>query len=309
MRTLVHLAFLPLTLVTGAVGQGLLSTAAPDPPPPPWGAKGHELATQAAVEGLPGEMPAFFRERAGQLGYLGPEPDRWRERRLTEMDEAYRYDHYIDLERVPAPALEAADRWEFYRALYDSGLATPESSVGFLPFHIVELYQRLQVEWTRWRRATDPAVRRWVEDRIVNDAGILGHYVADASQPHHTTIHFNGWDAAEPNPEGYTRDRSFHARFESDFVNARVSAADLEPGMASRPLRALEDVRDAVVAHVKESHREVETLYRLDRDVGFDPRGTDAETVEFAADRLAAGAAMLRDLWWTAWVSTARQDG
>ncbi|HEX9885000.1 MAG TPA: hypothetical protein VGA70_00855 [Longimicrobiales bacterium] len=274
------------------------------PAPVPWGAVGHELATRAAVEGLPEEMPAFFRERADQLAYLGPEPDRWRDGGLPEMDEAFKYDHYIDLERISTVALEAEDRWEFYRVVYDSGLESPESDVGFLPFHIVELYQRLLVEWRLWHRATDPSERRWIEDRIVDDAGILGHYVADASQPHHTTIHFNGWAAAAPNPEGFTRDRSFHSRFESDFVNARVTAPDLAPGLASRPLRELEDVRAAVVEHILESHGQVMTLYRLDRDVGFDPARPDSTTRAFAGDRLASGAAMLRDLWWTAWRSS-----
>ena len=54
------------------------------------------------------------------------------------------------------------------------------------------------------------------------------------------------------------------------------------------------------------AHAEVETLYRLDRDVGFDPWEPAApEALEFAAERLAAGAEMLAVLWWSAWVESA----
>jgi hypothetical protein len=51
-----------------------------------------------------------------------------------------------------------------------------------------------------------------------------------------------------------------------------------------------------------ESHGEVDTPYRLDRDIGFDPAGaTESTTCDFAAERLAAGADMLAVLWWSAW--------
>jgi hypothetical protein len=46
----------------------------------------------------------------------------------------------------------------------------------------------------------------------------------------------------------------------------------------------------------------VETLYSLEQRHGFDPAPPPAvEARAFAEARLAAGAAMLRDLWWTAY--------
>lgn len=270
---------------------------------PPWGAHGHLIAAQAASRGLPADMPAFFGERADQLAYLNPEPDRWRGPGQA-MDEAFASDHYIDLERVPDGAMENGNRWDFLRALYGAGFAQPEDEVGLLPYRILELYQRLESAFARWRRATDDAERRWIEDRIINDAGTLGHYVTDAAQPHHTTIHFNGWDADTPNPEGYGVDRTFHQRFESDFIDAHVGVDDLGREMAGRTPRRLSDVRSAVLAHIFEAHEEVEELYRLDRDVGFEAGRRDPRTVAFAVVRLASGAGMLQDLWWTAWVES-----
>jgi hypothetical protein len=49
-------------------------------------------------------------------------------------------------------------------------------------------------------------------------------------------------------------------------------------------------------------------LYRLDRDIGFDPDGpARSETVDFTASRLAEGAHMLAVLWLSAWEESGRE--
>lgn len=293
------------SLVVLLLATGLGAVPGDAPEPRRWGSQGHEMAARAAAEALPSEMPAFFRDAVDQLVYLNPEPDRWRDREQREMDQAFAYDHYIDLENVPKPALEARDRFEYLAALYTARLPKPERDAGFLPFRITELYQRLVAEWRLWREA-DGARRAFVEERVIADAGILGHYVTDASNPHHTTIHFNGWNEQAPNPENYTYDRRFHYRFEAAFVGAHVDQAAVSGRLTGPAHRVGSDIRGAVMDHIFEAHAEVETLYRLDRDVGFDPEGpAPPELVDFAAERLASGADMLRALWWSAWLESA----
>jgi hypothetical protein len=210
---------------------GTANTAAtPSPPPVRWGVDGHVMATRAALGNLPRTMPAFFRNAGPQLEYLSPEPDRWRTSEFREMDEAWKYDHYIDLENVPAGALDAPDRFEFIKALLEAGVQRPQQDVGFLPFRILEVYQRLITGFARWRVAPDGPERGWIQERILHDAGILSHYVVDAAQPHHTTIHFNGWAQDAPNPQGFTTDRGFHSRFESAFVRAHIAPGTWSPG-------------------------------------------------------------------------------
>ena len=296
-----------MSAITVAAIVLLCATGGPDDSTPrPWGFLGHELAARVATEALPADMPVFFRNAADQLVYLDVEPDRWRDFNLREMDQAWNYDHFIDLENVPPGALTEPDRFTFLKALYDAGLEQPERDVGFLPYRILEMYQRLVTEWRMWRDESDPQRRSWIEARILNDAGILGHYVTDASQPHHTTIHFNGWSARAPNPEGYTEDRSFHRRFESLFVEAHVTHDDVSRhAYRGTPRSVAGSARTAVMDYVDESHTHVEELYRLDRDVGFDPDGpTRAATRDFTAARLAAGADMLGWLWWSAWLES-----
>lgn len=95
-------------------GPGLLP--APAEAPFRWGATGHEMAARAAAETLPTDLPGFFRGAGEHLVYLNPEPDRWRSRPLREMDQAWSYDHYIDLENVPPEALDRGDRWTYLKA-------------------------------------------------------------------------------------------------------------------------------------------------------------------------------------------------
>lgn len=264
------------------------------------------MAARAAVETLPGEVPAFFREGVEVLVWLNPEPDRWRDRRLAVMDGAWRYDHYIDLENLPDPALlaESTDRWDFVKKLLAAGVEDPEVSVGFAPFAVLELYQRLTSGFARWRSEQDPRIRGYLEQRILADAGVLGHFVTDLSQPHHTTIHFNGWDEARvPNPGGFTTDRGFHARFESLFVRAHVRYSHVRPRVGD-DARLLEDPRAALIDYVWETNALVEPLYRIDRDHGFAQANPHPVAFEFAVERVAAGAVMLRDLWWSAWVAS-----
>ena len=118
----------------------------------PWGREGHLMVGRAAAAHVPGDMPAFFRREVQRLSYLNYEPDRWRDNDLSEMAEAFRYDHYIDLENVPVAAREAPDRFQFLAVLYrETTLSRPERDAGFLPFRIVELAQRLETEFRRWR--------------------------------------------------------------------------------------------------------------------------------------------------------------
>ncbi|HSM07308.1 MAG TPA: hypothetical protein VK858_21955 [Longimicrobiales bacterium] len=277
---------------------------------PVWGADGHRMAARAAIRGLPSEAPAFFRDAGERLAWLNPEPDRWRVRELREMDQAWTYDHYIDLENIPAGsrATDAPHRYAFLRSLWEAGVDRPERDVGLLPWRILELQQRLTSLWGRWAAARSGEERAFLEARILDDAGILGHYVTDASQPHHTTIHFDGWNAARgadaPNPEGFTEERGFHGRFETAFVSAHVGELSVVRRVppAARDLGDTAGVREAVWAYLRDTHAQVETLYRLEQRHGFDP-GTDPapEARTFAEARLAAGATMLRDLWWTAY--------
>src|SRR5690606_4186452 len=115
-----------------------------------------------------------------------------------------------------------------------------------------------------------------------------------------------GWAEGVPNPRGYTTDRTFHARFESDFVDAHVSQADVSARVRGAPRSLAGRVRAVVWEHVRTSNAAVEELYRLEHEHGFQAdRPASPAARDFAAERLAAGARLLADLWWTAWEESA----
>jgi len=271
-----------------------------------WGDHGHRLVGRAAADAVPDEMPDFFRAAVLQLEYLNPEPDRWRDRTERDLDEALNAarapEHVIDLEMVPPGALDAPDRFAYADSLAAHGEAG--KNAGVLPYQILEMTQRLRVEFRLWRQA--PADERaWIEERIINDAGILGHYVADASNPHHTTIHYNGW--AGDDGRFATLERGFHGRFESAYVESHITRPMVEAAVTA-PVRNVGALRPAIWAYLGQTHALVEPLYELDEREAFGTETTSLDHRDFAVGRLAAGATMLRDLWWTAWVTSASDD-
>jgi hypothetical protein len=265
-----------------------------------WGMYGHEIAGRAAATKLPAELPDFFRNATEQLAYLNPEPDRWRGDGFRELNEAKRYDHYVDFELIPDSILDRPDRFQYLMGLQQIGLPNPARDAGLLPFRIVEMYQSLVVQWRLWNGEQDPAKRGWMEQRIINDAGIMGHYVLDGSNPHHTSVHHDGWRTDYPNPRGFTTERGFHSRFETQFVGATVRGQDLLPHI--REPRRLGNVREDVISYLLESHSHLERLYELDQIERFGRETRGAEHRAFAVQRMAAGSNMLRDLWWTAFL-------
>ncbi len=277
-----------------------------------WGQLGHELSGRAAAMALPNEMPKFFRNAKDQLSYLNPEPDRWKSRDELNidrgMDSAAAPDHFIDLEWAPEAARKALNRYDYTLELNKAGRRP--TNVGFSPYKMLELFQTLRIEFRLWRAEKDGRKRRWIEERIINDAGTLGHYVSDAANPHHTTIHYNGWSG--DNPKGYavfTREpnQGIHYRFEEQYVQSHIGLADIAPLIAQKP-RVYDNAREAIWQHIRDSNKLVEPLYILDKQQPFNDKTTSAEHKKFVSERLANGAQMLRDLWWTAWVTSDPQE-
>lgn len=262
----------------------------------------------AAAQKLPADMPAFFRAASMQLAYLNPEPDRWKDRAERALDPALEGGtgpgHYIDMDLVTPEvlkgALAAPHRFAYADSLRGGGAAA--NTMGLLPFEILEHAQKLRGDFRLWRIAPDSTTRAWIEARIIEDAGILGHYVADGSNPHHTTKHHNGW--VGDNPKGYPTDNRFHYRFESAYVQANIKIADVLAGMTGAP-RTFPNLREATLSYLNTSFAQLETLYELDKRTPFQPETTTPEQKAFATARLSAGAEMLRDIWYTAWVTSA----
>lgn len=281
-----------------------------------WGSEGHIWINEVAAMKLPKSMPSFLQKAADRLGYLGPEPDRWRNQNgEPELKYSQEADHFIDMERWPADLGEfPVGRYGFMKKLYEKRAAmlaagTPQKEadellpdkVGLQPYITMEVYERMKVAMREYRRLkAENKSTKGIENNIILYAGWLGHYVADGSQPLHTTVKYDGW--VGDNPNGYVTKHGIHSDFETRFVKENLALKDFAP-LVHEPVQ-LKNPRQDYIAYLKESNSLVEPLYKIEKAGGFEGKGS-AEGREFANKRLAAGAQMLANLWYTAWMESA----
>lgn len=277
----------------------------------PWGNEGHGAINRVAAEKLPADVPAFLRNSADQLAYLAPEPDRWRQPSELALTRSQEPDHFINLEAVQGMDLPP-DRYSFYRALAARRQETPghpedllPERVGMQPYISIEIYERLVVAFREYRRAIvehrNPA---YPEADTIFYAGWLGHYVGDGANPLHTSIHYDGWIGS--NPKGYTTSKTVHWKMEGIFVAAnfnQLQFADLVPAQPQHLMHPFQDY----LQYLQDSHRYVEAAYQLEKAGGFDGEGTPASR-EFIRQRMAAGATMLRNMWYSAWLQSGEES-
>jgi hypothetical protein len=297
LRRIAALVLLPLVAVPPSFG---------------WGDKGHKMINLLAVQFLPADVPAFLRtpQAAAEIEYLGPEPDRWRSAAEPELDAAQAPDHFIDLEYADVIGPLPRRRYVYIAELTAAEITHADIArelqpehVGFQPYIVNEVWERLKSAMREYRGLTaQHADTKPVEAAILFYAGWLGHYVGDGSQPLHVTRDYNGWVEKE-NPNGYTTERGIHSQFESTFVNVNVQQSDVQPLMTA--VQPVSDEWDAYMAYLRHAASLTERVYQLDKAHGFDGAGS-GEAKQFTAERLAAGASMLRDLIAAAWTQSAQ---
>jgi hypothetical protein len=301
---------LPKLLALVALG-GLISNPAFG-----WGATGHRYIGEIAIRALPDEVPGFLRsdDVARQAGELAREPDRWRgsgQIHDSERDPGHFVDVSDDLTILNGPQLSALPPT---RSDYDTALravGTTQYKVGYLPYSIVDGFQQLKTDFAYWRVdmagakfAKDEKARAWFDkDRAlhemlaIRDLGVWAHFVGDASQPMHASVHYDGWGDL-PNPEGFSSKQGIHRHFEGAFVHDNVSETDVAALVpAYRDCSCAIEARTA--QYLTATNAQVVPFYRLEKAGAFE--SATAEGKSFAAARVAAGAAELRDLIVDAW--------
>jgi hypothetical protein len=182
---------------------------------------------------------------------------------------------------------------------------------GYLYYNILDGYEQLvkdfayyRVETIALKTWTDPQQKAWLvadlrlhEQIIIRDLGWWAHFVGDASQPMHVSIHFDGW-GPYANPRGFTTRRGLHAEFEGAFVKANIKREAVKA--ATVPYRACScTIWDRMRTLILASHAEVVPLYELEQKSGFTVGNPD--TIAFVTARLADSSSALRDMVVDAW--------
>ncbi len=291
-----------------------------------WGRDGHMMINRLAVQNLPNDVPAFLRNAnaVDVIEYEGPEPDRWRNRAEDELSSTQAADHFLDLEYADLAGTTCAvgsagcgadgemlpkKRYDFIRALAAAQATHPDlplspDKVGMQPWQVEEIWERLKSDMRDYRNLTEThGDTAGVKTIILFEAGWLGHYVADGSQPLHATINYNGW-VEKHNPNGYTTEHRIHSQFESVYVTANIKAAEIAPLVAASKPKVIGDEWTQYLDYVRHANSLVERTYQLEKAGGFTDAGSP-EAKAFTEERLASGAIELRDLIYSAWVHSA----
>lgn len=170
-----------------------------------WGKLGHEIITRLAIEGLPDGM-VFFKDNMQYLCDHSTDPDK---RKDEDPEESHK--HYIDIDHykefnVGEMITDKVKLIEVYgKEVVDD--------MGILPWNTVEVLNNLT-----------NSIRDNNKEKILFYAADLAHYVADAHQPQHNVVNYNG---------KLTNQRGIHQRYEIDLIDSNLE--ELETNIS--PLR------------------------------------------------------------------------
>ncbi|MBI4514748.1 MAG: hypothetical protein HY699_02905 [Deltaproteobacteria bacterium] len=253
------------------------------PPAAAWGTRTHRLVTDLAVDLLPAACAPVLREHRALLLSRSVEPDTVLRQREGQR-EAVR--HFIDLDAyMPYPF---ADFPRFYRqAVARAGRAAVHER-GVLPWVIL-----------RFSRTLRDDLRRGDAAAIVRSAGYLSHYVADAHQPLHLTVNYDGQ---------HSGNRGVHLRLEVGVVDDRLVRYEAALRGRLQPARPIADLRRELFDGFTRTYPLIDTILRADREAAsalwpHNPlyfRRLDTALHAVIEQQLGSAATLLASLWVTA---------
>jgi hypothetical protein len=302
-----------------------------------WGHTGHVGISQLAMQALPAEIPAFLRsaQSISQVGELGAEADESKTTGIvtsgnntristasTVHDAERDAGHFLDVDDVgmviggsvalnQLPATRQAFDTAQRAAIAPSGQT---QYGGYLPYAMLDGFQQVRKDFGMWRAlsvglstATTDADKAYFrfqlqlrQQLIIRDIGYWSHFVGDASQPMHVSIHFNGWGNFF-NPNNFTT-AAIHAPFEGAFVHDFVDFNAVAAQMRPYTDRGAATMEQRVPLYLAETLTQVVPVYQAAKDSNDDNYKT-AQPAELAIviKQLAAGASELRDEIVDAW--------
>jgi hypothetical protein len=317
---------------------GLLGVCLAAMPARAWDYSGHRAVNLVALHTLPKDFPAFVKTPAAKerIAFLAGEADRWRNSQDYTMRHCNEPDHFLDLEYLAGfgltPETVSPYRYEFVSQLAAARVKKPEiepvpdpakdtsrnrALFGLLPWTINEQYSKLKSAFSYLKTfeqhgGTADEIRN-AQENIIYLMGVMGHFAGDATQPLHTTKHFNGW--LGDNPKGYSTKRTLHSWIDGGYLDkVGLDVAELLP--KTRPARGVEGanarnegVFQPVMGFLVEQNKLVAPLYAADRDGKMSGNGTvGLQGRALLVEQLIKGGQLLGDLWLTAW-QTAPEDG
>jgi hypothetical protein len=267
-----------------------------------WGFYGHQKINYFAVFLLPPEMMVLYKPNIAFLSEHAVDPDK---RRYAIKDEGPR--HYIDIDHYGVyPYPELPRRWS------DAVAKFTEDSLmqhGIVPWHVQVMLGRLT-----------NAFKEKDFSRIMKNSAEIGHYIADAHVPLHTSSNHNGQ---------LTNQKGIHGFWESRVPELLAEKQwDFFIGKAQYIKNPGEFIWDRVMESAIESdsvlrfERDLTAQFPSDQKYSFEERNgvvirqySSAFTIAFDKKldgmierRMRQSISSIASFWYTAWVNAGQPD-
>jgi hypothetical protein len=268
---------------------------------PTWGFFAHQRINRLAIFTLPDAMMPFYKTHLKYLMEHSVAPD---QRRYALKDEAPR--HYIDLDAYgDSASFKLPTYWQ------DAVIKFTEDTLlkhGIVPWHI----QRMKYQLTKAFQEKDT-------QKILRFSAEIGHYIADANVPLHTTSNYNGQKTNQIGIHGFWESRL--PELYSDDYDFFVGAAEYERFVGKRTWQA---VRNANIAldSVLRFEQQLNTRFNPNKKYSIEERNGQNIKV-YAKDyakkyhqsldnqverQMKRAIKMIGDFWFTAWVDAGQPD-
>ena len=266
-----------------------------------WGFYVHRKVNKIAVFTLPPEMFSFYKKHIEYISEHGTDPDK---RTFSDANEAIR--HYIDIDHYGDKPFDLMPRkWKDAIAKYTEDTL---KTYGINPWWIEVMMYRL----------TD-AFKNEDVDKILYVSANIGHYIADATVPLHTSEYYDG---RIPEQKG------IHAFWESRMPELFSDNYDLFTGRAEY----IENPLDKAWELIESSHNCIDTILAIDNylrlnfpsDKKFSYENKGQMTVKVYSkeysqlfhtmlggmieDRMKVAIKTVGSFWYTAWVNAGQPN-
>ncbi len=266
-----------------------------------WGFFAHKKINRMAVFTLPPPMLVFYKKYIQYITENATNPDK---RRYAVEGEASR--HYIDMEHYTTnPHYKAALSWKEAQKIYGQKLL---QSHGIIPWHII----KMQYQLTK-------AFKTKNVYQILRLSADVGHYIADAHVPLHTTKNYNGQ---------LTNQHGIHGLWETRLPELFSYQYNLFVGKA----KYIHDIHTTIWKTIIHTHQEVHKVLFLEKKLSqqfpkrkkycIEQRKTSLfrnYAVDYAKAyhqllngqverQMCAAIKMVGDFWFTCWVKAGQPD-
>lgn len=203
-----------------------------------WGFYGHKKINKMAVFTLPPELFNFYKSNIDYITDHAVDPDK---RRYIVKEEACR--HYIDIDHFYVKDTNVfrvmPRRWKNAVRKYSEDTLR---EYGIVPWHIQTMKYRLQ-----------KAFEEKNTDLILKYSSEIGHYIADAHVPLHTTENYNGQ---------LTKQHGIHALWETNVVELKSNDYNYFIPKADYISNALDYTWDIIEA----SHSKLDSVLFIEKE-------------------------------------------